>query len=390
MQVSARWITNRNFDLLWYIGACLTSYALIYLNLGLGISALFLWWLWIVTVDGPHIFATFSRTYLDTEERHRRAGLLLGSLLWFLLGPVMLLAAVFSKNLLPFLVFLTFAQLWAYWHVVRQHYGFLVLYQKKNGEPAGKKNPVDYWIFYILMLAPFLSFLLRHPDARQYFGLGANLTQTDQAALWIIHGAILGAVLLYIGKETARVAKGHSFNVPKNLFLMACIPLHLFLFLHPYVSTHLALPLFAVYVTFYHNVQYHGIVWFYNRNRYGRGEDTAKFGLASLVSRNFLMYYAAGLLFTLIYRSANWSFIGGVDVAFSIDPDSLHTMTFAQLLTLGFWWGFAFHHYYLDQKIWKVSKDQQLNKDLQIGEMANKSEPSESAHEPVRLISTLS
>lgn len=390
MQVTARWITNRNFDLLWYIGACLTSYALIYLNLGLGISALFLWWLWIVTVDGPHIFATISRTYLDTEERQQKARLLLRSLLWFLLGPATLLVAFFSKNLFAFLLFLTFAQMWAYWHVVRQHYGFLVLYQKKNGEVTGKKNPIDYWIFYVLMLFPFVSFLLRHPEARQYFGLGSVLTPADQVALWLIHGAILAAVLLYIGKEAARVAQGESLNLPKNLFLLACVPLHLLLFLHPYISTHLELSLFAVYVTFYHNVQYHGIVWFYNRNRYGRDKGSAKYGLASRVSRNFLMYYAAGLLFTLVYRLANWSFIGGVDVAFSITPDSLRAMTFGQLLTLAFWWGFAFNHYYLDQKIWKVSKDRQLNKDLQLTETPPASSLPQSDHEPARLISSLS
>src|SRR5687767_2253138 len=138
--VSTNWITARNFDLLWYMSACLTSYAMIYLHLGLGVSALLLWWFWILAVDGPHVFATLSRTYLDQSEWNARAKLFLGSLLWFLPGPLAVFASIRTGSDLPYFLFLAFASLWAYWHVVRQHYGFLVLYQKKNGEPAGKAN----------------------------------------------------------------------------------------------------------------------------------------------------------------------------------------------------------------------------------------------------------
>ena len=131
---STKWITSRNFDLLCYIGACITGYVMIYLNLGLGIPVLFLLWFWIISVDGPHVFGTISRTYLDREEWKTRRKLFLGSLLWFLPGPLMLLTGVALDTPLPYFIFLAFAQFWAYWHVVRQHYGFLTLYQKKNGE----------------------------------------------------------------------------------------------------------------------------------------------------------------------------------------------------------------------------------------------------------------
>ncbi len=33
---------------------------------------------------------------------------------------------------------------------------------------------------------------------------------------------------------------------------------------------------------------------------------------------------------------------------------------------VGFVWGFALHHYYLDQKIWRVSRDSGLNRDLKL------------------------
>src|SRR6186997_1079371 len=103
--VSVRWITNRRFDLLFYIGACLTSYAIIYLNVALGVSALFLAWFWIMSVDGPHVFGTISRTYLDKQEWLQRRRLLLGSLLWFLPGPILLGASLLTRSPAPFFTF---------------------------------------------------------------------------------------------------------------------------------------------------------------------------------------------------------------------------------------------------------------------------------------------
>lgn len=366
--VSANWITGRNFDLLWFISACLTSYAMIYLHVGLGVSAMLLWWFWILSVDGPHIFATLSRTYLDQQEWKQRWKLFWGSLLWFLLGPLCLFASIYAGTTSPYFVFLAFASLWAYWHVVRQHYGFMVLYQKKNGEPAGKSNQLDYWIFYVLMLAPFVSFLLRHPVAREQLGLPVFITSIERAIILADHIVIAAAIALYVAKEFYFARQGRAWNLPKNLFLAACIPLHLTIFLHPYISTHLPIRLFVVFVTFYHNVQYHGIVWFYNRNRYRA--DQGNFGPAAWISRNFVVYYAAGLLFTIVYRYTNWYFLG-IDVPLLHGPNNISEASIGMEfkvsdLAFAFWWGFAFHHYYLDQKIWRLSKDKRLNQELKV------------------------
>jgi len=369
-QNSYKWITSASYDLLFYIGACITSYVLIYAHLGLGISALFLWWLWIITVDGPHVFGTISRTYLDRSEWQHRRKLFLHALLWFLPGPIAIGIGLALNSRFTLLAFLLFAQLWAYWHVVRQHYGFMVLYQKKNGESNGKQNRVDYYCFYVVMIAPFLSFILRHPDARQLFGLGPALGMTEQLIVYSLHVVIAGAVMIYLIKEVRNATRADHWNLPKNLFLMACVPLHFVIFLHPYVSTHVDLILFAVFVTYYHNVQYHGIVWFYNRNRYQKSGNRESFGSAGLVSRHFLTYYACGLAFTLLYQYGSWM-LTGMEVPFGIGPTALSDYSIGGLfkfkeLIVALWWGFAFNHYYLDQHIWRLSRDKQLNQELKL------------------------
>lgn len=338
----------------------MTGYLMIYLHLGLGIPALTLLWFWIISVDGPHVFATISRTYLDSEERRERRKLLLGSLLWFLPGPILLLLGIALGTPITVSMFLTLASLWAYWHVVRQHYGFLTLYQKKNGEPAGKSNPLDYWIFYIMMIVPFVSFLIRHPSARLRLGLMLAPTASEQIVLLLLHGVILIAAGVYVVKELDHLRIGTPLNVPKNLFLLACVPLHLVLFLHPYISTHVDIRLFAVFVTYYHNIQYHGIVWFYNRNRYHVEGAVQRYGLAPLVSRNFATFYLAAFLFTILYRYPEWFLTGALG---NMRVGSLFTVADLALVT---WWGFAFHHYYLDQKIWRLSRDKRLAQDLKV------------------------
>jgi len=84
------WIVSPRADLLWFIGGALGGYLLLYLHAGLGLDMITVWFLWVVLLDSPHFFGTYSRTYFDREEWQRRRKLLLGSLAWFLVGPAVL------------------------------------------------------------------------------------------------------------------------------------------------------------------------------------------------------------------------------------------------------------------------------------------------------------
>ena len=55
-------------------------------------------------------------------------------------------------------------------------------------------------------------------------------------------------------------------NVPKMLLFAAVIPLHWLTF--AYMGWQAAVPT----VTIVHNLQYHALIWFYNRNRYAGTE----------------------------------------------------------------------------------------------------------------------
>ena len=363
--VRAGWLVSRRHDLLSTVGGLGASLVLLGLNLGVGVSGLLLWWGWVLALDGPHLFATLSRTYLDRREWLARRALLLGSLGWFAAGPVCFGVAVLVGQRWPFGLFLAFTNLWAYWHVVRQHYGLMSLYQRKNGDTHPVDRRVDSLTLYGGLLAPFVAFALTHPGARRMLGLGeqAGAEQLVVQAAWAV---TLAVVALFAARQVWRWRAGLGVNGPKVLLLAAALGLSALLFMPPVVRR-VDFLMVAVVVTAFHNVQYHAIVWFYHRNRYHRpGADKAVFGLAPRISQRFLIYAACGVAFTLLYRSLGCGF--GVHPGCGAFDSKLMLGAGLSLrdLAAGFIWGFALHHYYLDQNIWRVSRDAGLTQDLKL------------------------
>lgn len=365
MSTPVRWLEGPSIDAPFYMGAALAGWAMLLLHVVVGVPALYLYWFWILFLDGPHLWATISRTYLDREERRTRGPLLVGAFAWALLPAAALAWGHATGGRTPFLLFLVFAQLWAYWHVVRQHYGFLSLYQRKCGEPAGAANPFDATAFYAVMLAPFASWALRHPTARQSLGLGPSLGFVERGLVLALGAITAAAVVAYVVKELRRDGPA---NVGKNLFLASCVPLHLAVLLHPTWSLRIELVALAVIVTSFHNIQYNAIVWCFGRRRYGGDPRGETYGLAARLFRNPLAWYAAGVALAVTMRYASWSFDGRY-WPLTPQPRGAGVFSAAEYVN-AWWWVVAMHHYYLDQKIWRVSRDAAVRSGLGLAPAA--------------------
>src|SRR6266567_6995111 len=90
--ISLRWIISARDDLVWFIGSVGSSYALLALYVTGIVPLVPMVALWAILIDAPHVFGTFSRTYFDRTERRNRSRLLWGSLVFFAIGPLMVLA----------------------------------------------------------------------------------------------------------------------------------------------------------------------------------------------------------------------------------------------------------------------------------------------------------
>ena len=330
-RLAHRWIITRSIDLAFVIGSALAGYAYLALYVALQVPISFLWWFWSVGFDGTHIFGTASRTFFDSDARRNRRALLYGSAAFFFaLGPAMVLLG--GKALLAMIV-----AVWAYYHVVRQHYGFMVLYKVKNRDLAKPDNFLDRWFLGVMMVfPPFHRFFIHHPEE-----LGSPISFPRlEPFLWAL---VAATALVYLGRQVVRVRAGDPVNLPKFLLFAGIVPLHWLTF--AYMSWQAAVPT----VTIVHNLQYHALIWFHNRNRYGGAKASESHGrIPRAVSRSLLSYALVALVFSAAYRVPGFQLGQASDLAF------------------GFFCGFGLTHYYLDSRIWRVRQDPALRQALQL------------------------
>jgi hypothetical protein len=338
--VSLRWIIGAKDDLVWFVGSVASSYLLFALYVS-GLLPLFPMLLgWAVLIDAPHVFGTFSRTYFDREERRARKRLLWGSLAFFAVGPLMVLAGAGA-------VFFFLAALWAYYHLVKQHYGFMVLYKKKNADLDRADNALDRAFILLAMTYPFVAFVARDPDALRR--VPAQLAGALSALSAALLAGVVAVAALWLGRQVQRALQGRPLNVPKYLLLAAAIPMHWVVLLTPMPQQPIAV---VAILTVYHNLQYHRLIWFHNRKYAGARE---RHGAAELISRRLLYYLAFGVIFGLWYQLPRRL------VGESYGPDALWTQ-----LAAAFFWGYAFIHYHLDAHIWRVRRDPSVGQALQM------------------------
>ncbi|HEX8143439.1 MAG TPA: hypothetical protein VF553_12635 [Pyrinomonadaceae bacterium] len=342
--ISLGWIISARDDMIWFIGSVLSSYALFALYVTGLVPLVPMVAAWAILIDAPHVFGTFSRTYFDRTERRARKRLLLGSLLFFFVGPVMVLAGAGF-------IFFFLAALWAYYHLVKQHYGFMMLYKKKNNDLAPTDNALDRLLLLSAFTYPFVAFAASDPEAM------ARVPASVNAVSGTLSRVLLAATLILALAWTLRQVQRYwraeePLNVPKYLLLAAAIPLHWVVLLTP--MPHKPIAIVAI-LTIYHNLQYHRLIWFHNK-KYSAGDDRReRYGGAELISRRLIYYIAFGILFGIWYQAPR-QYIG-----YPKGPVSLAAQTLASFL-----WGYAFIHYYLDSKIWRVRRDPSVSRALHM------------------------
>lgn len=335
--LSLRWIIGARDDMVWFIGSVVSSYALLLLYVSGVVSLVPMVALWAILIDAPHVFGTFSRTYFDRTERHNRPRLLWGSLAFFAIGPVMVLAGAGF-------VFLFVAALWAYYHLVKQHYGFMVLYKKKNGDLARVDNVLDRALLLFAFNYPFVEFIAGDEQAMARVPELLRGGVNGFARLLLI-GTIL-VFVIWVGRQVQRLWTGEALNVPKYLLLAAAIPMHWIVLLTP--MPHKPIAIVAI-LTIYHNFQYHRLIWFHNQKYRSR----EKYGAAELISRRVIYYVGFGVLFGVIYQGPR-QLLNNLENSLAVQ------------LGISFLWGYAFIHYYLDSKIWRVRRDPSVGKALNM------------------------
>ena len=356
--ISLRWIINAREDLIWFVGSVAASYLLLVLYVTGVLPLIPMVAGWAILIDAPHVFGTLSRTYFDRSEWKTRKRLLLGSLVFFIVGPVLVLLG-FGFT------FFFIAALWAYYHLVKQHYGFMVLYKKKNNDLAPVDNALDRLLLMFAFNYPFVAFIAGDPTAMARVPPILRSGVSAVATLLLIGTIVLG--IAWVVRQIQRAWLRDPLNVPKYLLLAAAIPMHWIALMTPMPAKPIAL---VAILTIYHNLQYHRLIWFHNQKYSGKGvppvshaqDARATYGPAALISRRLIYYLAFGILFGIIYQGPR-QYLGYLNLHTGDSPAAL---SLPIQLGIAFLWGYAFIHYHLDSKIWRVRRDPSVGKALNM------------------------
>lgn len=363
------WIMSKHQDLFWIFGGALASLLVLATLLLYPISLLWVYWIWIIIFDNTHLWSTYSRTYFDKNFLKENKPLIWGSLIFFFIPILFAFYYAWNPNKQFLDTFLFLAQTWAIYHVVRQHYGYLSLYDRKN-TTSHINHLINKYFLFILIGGSYLHFLFFHPFNRKVAGFSPIEENSITLKLAVLLKIILMAALFFYAIRSFIKRKEISFQA--IFFNLACILLYgsiflYFAYLEPFFTSATSpLQFFmgvGIMISIFHDLQYHGLVWYHNKNKYANQTEKSAgnpFGLATILNRNFFSYCFFALVFSIFYGVFLW-FTG----EYPWLDGKVYQSGFIPI-AFGVWWGFLFHHYYLDQKIWHIKKSLDLQKSFSV------------------------
>lgn len=248
------YIAGKRFDLAFIIAPAfvVTAIAALAAPWASTLSA-FPVWLWVVLilgVDVSHVYSTIFRTYLDREELKRRPRL-------YQLTPLLLWVAGAALYAVDGMVFWRALAWLAIFHFVRQQYGFMMIYARRE---QGAKW-LDQAAIYAATLLP-LVFWLTHARTFNWFVDGDVPLLPLPWLAWIAAVAYGVIMLAYTGREVLCWRRTRQFNLPKNLLLLGTA-----------LSWGIGIMAFDSDIVFTatnvvaHGVPYIALNWLYGRNR---------------------------------------------------------------------------------------------------------------------------
>jgi hypothetical protein len=175
----------------------------------------------------------------------------------------------------------------------------------------------------------------------------------------------------YTGFQIRQWRRGIARNGPKLVYLATVIPLYYLAFtLNPLLAA------FWVLLTGPgHCAQYHKIVWEYGVKKYAAPADEKKPSLPVRIFKNVWLYIALGVGFGLVTLQGPGSGIArnwlagdlqvGVLLAFPFVSKAVAADVSLKAVA-AFISGVRLHHFYVDSKIWRVSKNKTLAKNLSV------------------------
>lgn len=305
------------------------------------------WVILILLIDVAHVYSTLYRTYFDPAALSRQR-----YLLWiipfagFVAG--VLLYSVSSAWFWRILAYV------AVFHFVRQQYGFMRVYSRKENK-KGLPALIDTITIYYATIYPLVYWHLSGPRKfhwfveKDFFYIQANWLLVSASILYII---VLAAWLI---KEGWSIFRYRYINIPKTAIITGTILSWYFGIV--YFNGDLTFTLLNVVS---HGIPYIALIWIYGKKNYtkpGKGSRFLKlafgrFGLIIFLLPLFAFAFVEEGLWDLTLWNEHQSVFGLQHFAQLSLSDQLLSFVIP-LLALP-----QITHYILDGFIWKIRQDE--------------------------------
>ncbi|MGN6639357.1 MAG: hypothetical protein ACTHJ8_10635 [Mucilaginibacter sp.] len=306
------------------------------------------WVILIVMIDVAHVYSTLFRTYFNPSAFRRQHPVFIAIPIFCYIGGVLLY--LYSGGL-----FWRVLAYLAVFHFIRQQYGFMRIYSRKEQQTKVVKF-IDTMAIYIATIYPMLywHFAGIHKNFN-WFVEGDFVLSKSEWLLTISQWAYCGIIIIYIIKEIYLILRNRQFNLPKNLLLAGT-----------FLSWYFGIVFYNGDIAFTtlnvvsHGIPYMALVWLNEKKRY----KTVHERKSSLLKLTFSTYGGViifiGLLIIFSYLEEGlwdgliWREHGNFFRLFTVLPTITTNLLLALVVPL-----LALPqstHYVLDGFIWKLRK----------------------------------
>lgn len=382
------------------------------------IALLITFLIYAVFFDVRHLFSTYSRTYLDKTYFQENKRWLNMSFAVIMLIPLLALLLIargnyFSYNTgIVFTFLLRITTVLGFYHLVKQNWGFMVIYKKKMNEP---QDGSDRWEKMMLLSGSFIpfvivaiiypvwfpseqNFIFPEPYLKDYIAemwnkialytlffsifllligyafnslpqykyvsrnLGAFFLGTfvfmkvllswGPDVLYVILSVVIVLFLISTLMSIRKALKQKLFNKKKWSVLISSLILYSGILLLPIENK----AILVMAITIPHNIQYLTFVNFFNSKFYLASKK--EHGLATRMSRKIGYFIVISFLYSVVYET----FRTGTKFV-PLSESEEHQYIITNVIAVIFL-SMSLHHYYLDAVIWRVRKDKNISESV--------------------------
>lgn len=306
------------------------------------------WWMvLIVMIDVAHVYSTLYRTYFDSITFNKQKNILL------IIPTVGFVAGVilFSISSLLFWRLLAYT---AVFHFIRQQYGFMRLYSRKE-KLSTVYMIIDKLIIYTATIYPILYWHLKGPRNFDWFVEKDFFYFQSEFILHFLTILYFSIIVIYIISEIRKWIINKTCNIPKLGIITGTIVSWYFGIV--YYNGDMAFTLLNVIS---HGIPYMTLIWIYGNKNYLQKHTGSKF-LQLVFSRRGILFFLGLLIVFAFLEEGLWDLLvwkehenifGNFIFQLPVLDNTILSFI-VPLLALP-----QITHYILDGFIWKIKKDE--------------------------------